>query len=134
MASGQLRGRALVLLLSGVLGQLLALGRPAPGHRGPNRNEDGVTCPFCGCQSFDFDRCYWHLKVAADWWGSKSGLSRVEELFVGIGIPVAPHRPASASAHALLAAEDRKNEPEWRRLQGIRWLADIGTDERLELT
>jgi hypothetical protein len=80
----------------------------------------------CGCESCQSGSTYWCVKQV---WRDGGSLTEAERTLIG-DLPKAPPSPMAL----YLAAEARRTEREARRLAGIRWLIDVGTDERLELT
>jgi hypothetical protein len=91
-----------------------------------------TTCPQCESQG---TACYFCLKARAgawerwDWTIHPDGLTRQEQLIIGVGIPRESGTGGWHPATGLTTAWPTKQE---LIVRGVRWLLDIG-DERLEL-
>jgi hypothetical protein len=68
---------------------------------------------------------YWCIKMT---WLHGGALTGSERFLIGD-----PPKARPSALSYVLAAEARRNEREWARIQGVRWLIDVGQDERLEV-
>ena len=79
----------------------------------------------CGCESCQSGSTYWCIKMT---WLHGGALTGSERFLIGD-----PPKARPSALSYVLAAEARRNERERARIQGVRWLIDVGQDERLEV-